>query len=631
MLRTKSILLVGAPCTELEEIQGRLELHQVPYSLIRSFDEAQAQKNLVYPWAAVLWVLHEPINQPLNLEQTKNKLAPEFLTPWLVFSSTPLELKPQERTDSWIGPEDVKGQAWIACLFTLLKLAEARQGTSQAQQDLAHAHREINGSRRTLQALFDGIKDAVLILDSRSLIQDCNLGAIKLFGQTRGHLLQQPLSLLLFGPRFNGADVLNALDATDSGSALIWQAVGSHGKAIDVEINSERVHLEDNGSQLLLIRDITERLQSRQALIKATEAADRANQAKSQFLANMSHEIRTPLNSILGFSELIESSTESAEQARFLHQIQDSGATLLTLINDILDLSKVEAGMLRLEVEPVDMVGLLESLKRLYQQGALEKGISLELSIPPNFPVEMQLDPHRIRQILLNLIGNGIKFTHQGGVVIGLTISDHDSGSCTLGIEVKDTGVGIEPEHIGGIFGAFDQILGQTSSGGTGLGLAITKRLVEVMGGQISVHSEFNVGSAFKVTLPGVKVNHTVSLEPPEPQQLEGEELFETSSDPEANRATLSKTQSQALLSKLQQTYSAAIAEVKSTLTLNDAEALCEELYHLGTQFGYAPLIHWAQQAYNEAQAFEADRLKVSLAQYEPMLHELDNLYSQDS
>jgi signal transduction histidine kinase/DNA-binding response OmpR family regulator/streptogramin lyase len=289
----------------------------------------------------------------------------------------------------------------------------------------------------------------------------------------------------------------------------------------------------------------------------ARQAAETANQAKSEFLANMSHEIRTPMNAILGFSELLRTQLAASRERQYLDAISSSGRTLLALINDILDLSKIEAGKLELQYEPVSVARLVEEITKLFSIKAGEKGIALTMELDPDLPGGLMLDEVRLRQILFNVVGNAIKFTERGQVTIrasavygvrwqsesasgdtALAASDPavearppeakaasplrsaaalhkveerpepDETKVTFILEVSDTGIGIPKDQQESIFGAFQQVSGQSTRrfGGTGLGLAITKRLTEMMHGTIEVQSELGRGSVFRFVFPNVAI-----------------------------------------------------------------------------------------------------------------------------
>ena len=243
-------------------------------------------------------------------------------------------------------------------------------------------------------------------------------------------------------------------------------------------------------------------------LMKAKDKAEAATRAKSEFLANMSHEIRTPMNAILGFAEILKNRVKDDQNREYLAAIDVSGKALLSLINDILDLSKVEAGKFKLEPKAMSLAVVLEDLTHLFAQKLGEKGLLLNIQLDPTLPLALLLDEIRLRQILLNLVGNAIKFTEKGYITVEVKVQHQDANFADLLVLVKDTGAGIAKEHCETIFGAFEQRPGQSHAlfGGTGLGLTICRRLVKLMGGRIWVESDLGKGCEFYFTLPQVKV-----------------------------------------------------------------------------------------------------------------------------
>lgn len=245
-------------------------------------------------------------------------------------------------------------------------------------------------------------------------------------------------------------------------------------------------------------RDITD-------LIQAKKAADRANLEKSEFLAVMAHEIRTPLHQVNGFIELLGGTDLSSEQHVFVELLQSSAKLLMTVINDLLDYTKLEAGKMRLEMIPFDARSVVEGSLAVVEQAAEEKGLFVKGIIGDNIPMQVLGDPNRLRQILLNLLGNAVKFTHSGSITLEASRVDNDEkGRPVVRFVVSDTGIGINSEHRRKIFKKYQQAEASVARqyGGTGLGLAICKILAELMGGRIGVESQFGSGSEFWCDLP---------------------------------------------------------------------------------------------------------------------------------
>lgn len=248
-----------------------------------------------------------------------------------------------------------------------------------------------------------------------------------------------------------------------------------------------------------------------QALQKASLEARAASQAKSEFLANMSHELRTPLNAVLGFTKLLEREIKTPKHLSYLQAIQTSGKSLLTLINDILDLSKLEAGKLEIHYEPVELNHLLHEIEQIFSAQIEDKQLDFKIYFDENTPQTVILDEIRLRQILINLVGNAIKFTHQGSIQLFIYCATNlqDDSKIDLHIDIQDTGIGIPIDSQTSIFDAFQQQSGQDSRkyGGTGLGLKITKNLLERMNGSLSLESQLGQGSCFKILLNEVSVS----------------------------------------------------------------------------------------------------------------------------
>lgn len=248
-----------------------------------------------------------------------------------------------------------------------------------------------------------------------------------------------------------------------------------------------------------------------QIAAEATAQAMDSNRIKSEFLANMSHEIRTPLNAVIGFTELLSRTLQDRQQLSYLQAIKAGGQSLLTLINDVLDLSKIEAGKMDLQYEPVALRDLLEEVIRIFGAKAAEKKIALLLDIDPQLPESLILDEIRLRQILFNLLGNALKFTEQGHVKISASSmpNEADDSKVDMMISVEDTGIGIPKHALKSIFEAFTQQEKQDNKkyGGTGLGLSISRKLVSMMNGTLDVESQFGEGAIFKLYFTGVSIS----------------------------------------------------------------------------------------------------------------------------
>lgn len=264
-----------------------------------------------------------------------------------------------------------------------------------------------------------------------------------------------------------------------------------------------------NTQMLLQIMDITDRKQAEMQLLEARDEAESATKAKSQFLANMSHEIRTPLNAVLGFSELLEEEIRDDDMKSYAAAITAGGKSLLGIINDILDFSKIEAGRLEISTKPLRLQSIFREIHQMLEHRAISNGVSLQYDVDPVLPDSVLMDDVRVRQIIVNLVGNAIKFTREGSVSLAAYAGQRSKdGSCLdLHVTVSDTGIGIPEQDRASIFEPFRQRNGgDTTLEGTGLGLAITKRLVEAMGGTIEVESQVGIGSVFHVIFRDVVI-----------------------------------------------------------------------------------------------------------------------------
>ena len=261
-----------------------------------------------------------------------------------------------------------------------------------------------------------------------------------------------------------------------------------------------------------LLVNVKHRADLENKLIDEKQKAVAANKAKSEFLTNMSHEIRTPMNAILGFSETLYHKTDDPQFKKMIESILNSGNLLLALLNDILDLSKIEADKIDIVEHPVDTIHIVNEIKLLFFEKTLKKGVALSVETETNFPKGLLLDEIRFKQIIFNLVGNSIKFTHKGYVRINMSFKETGTDQGELRVDVIDTGIGIPEDQQEKVFDAFRQQSGQSNRmyAGAGLGLSISKRLAEKMNGRIELISEVGMGSQFSLIIPEVKVCHEI-------------------------------------------------------------------------------------------------------------------------
>jgi PAS domain S-box-containing protein len=355
------------------------------------------------------------------------------------------------------------------------------------------------------RSLIESNIDALMTTDPSGIITDVNKQMEALTGCTRDELIGAPFKSYFTDPERAEAGiklVLGEKKVTD----YELTARARDGKQTVVSYNATTFY--DRGRTLQGVfaaaRDVTERKRVEAELQQAKAAAESASQTKSDFLASMSHEIRTPLNAIIGIADLLAKTPLSPEQDKYVQIFRRAGDNLLHLIDDILDLSKVESSQLELERTGFLLNDLLEKVTEIVAVRAHEKGLTLVCEIAPKAPIDLVGDPTRLRQVLLNLLGNAIKFTESGEVALRVT---PDGDSCVPGalrFTISDTGIGIPGEKLGTVFERFTQADSSTTRryGGSGLGLTISKRLVELMGGRIWAESEVGKGSVFSFAVP---------------------------------------------------------------------------------------------------------------------------------
>ncbi|MBX9652598.1 response regulator [bacterium] len=355
-----------------------------------------------------------------------------------------------------------------------------------------------------MSAIVEGTDAAVISIDQSGIINTWNPGAARLYGIASDVTIGRSVSIIF--PDVELGCVNDPITTILSGAHINnlesrWER--EDGSQVDILLTMSPI-LDGDGSIVggsIIGRDITSRKEADRAIQKAQEAAEDANRMKSEFLANMSHEIRTPMTAILGFTEILIDRSTSEQDRESLDIIHRNGEYLLQLINDILDLSKIEAGKMRIDPVPMSPTVIVNDVARLMSLRAAEKGLTFSVRWGNSIPRFIRSDSVRFRQILLNLIGNAIKFTERGSVE--LFVEYIEKPTPLLQCRVLDTGIGMTPEQCCRLFKPFTQADASTSRrfGGTGLGLTISKRLARMLGGDIEVESELGVGSQFTFTM----------------------------------------------------------------------------------------------------------------------------------
>lgn len=355
------------------------------------------------------------------------------------------------------------------------------------------------------RSLIESNIDALMTTDAYGIITDVNKQMESLTGCTRDELIGAPFKDFFTDPDRAEAGIKRVL-REKSLTDYELTAIDRDGKKTVVSYNATTFYDRSRTLQgvFAAARDITERKAVEAELRQARAVAESASMTKSDFLASMSHEIRTPMNAIMGIADLLARTPLNDEQNKYVQIFQRAGDNLLNLINDILDLSKVEASQLELERTGFSLIGHLEKVLEMVAARAQEKGLVLLFDIAPNVPADLVGDPTRLRQVLLNLLGNAIKFTTAGSVSLYVDLDEAAQTPTTLRFAVTDTGIGIAKQKLGPVFERFTQADSSMTRrfGGSGLGLTICKRLVELMGGRIWVESEIGEGSVFAFTVP---------------------------------------------------------------------------------------------------------------------------------
>jgi PAS domain S-box-containing protein len=396
------------------------------------------------------------------------------------------------------------------------------QDTTQRRQ----AELALRRNERRTRTILETSSEGFWFVDNDLVTLEVNDAMCEILGRPRGDIENHSVVDFVDEETRHVFDQQRARQDHDGVHAYEVRLLRPDGTSVPCLFNSTPF-LDEEGVKtgaFAMVTDITPQKALEEELREAKAIADEANRTKSEFLANMSHEIRTPMNAVLGFSDILRGLIAEPTQRRYLDSIRSSGRSLLGLINDILDLSKVEAGKLELEYKAVNASSVFHDMGPVFAGKVFDKGIDFRVEIDPKIPTSLILDETRLRQVLINLIGNAVKFTDAGSVTLSAHIEDVKGAHIDLGVAVTDTGVGIPVDQQDKIFGAFEQTSGQsyTKFGGTGLGLAITRQLVELMGGTIRVDSLPGEGSTFHLRLPDVEITPETSAELSTGPDIEG-------------------------------------------------------------------------------------------------------------
>ena len=422
------------------------------------------------------------------------------------------------------------------------ELGELTDDFNTMLQRIEKRDQDLTESEKRFHTLIEQAADALYLCDKQGNILLVNRSACRDLGYSRAELLTMNLSQIDTQLSDKKVLVFFSQDLVQEKTQTIYREYQKkNGDVFPVELNFAELALENGSYILSFARDITERrnseialkkanedlelkvsdrtrelINSNTALLKAKEKAEAASKAKSEFLANMSHEIRTPMNAVMGFTDLLQNTQLNSKQHNYVSSIQTGAKGLMTIINDILDLSKIEAGKMHLEYEAVETYSFIRDIEQIFSQAILDKNLEFDVIIEHELPESLVFDQTRVRQILFNLIGNAIKFTANGYIRVYVhhtesTELQHSSSGSTadLSFAVSDSGIGIKADQIDRIFEQFTQHEGQSTRefGGTGLGLAICNNLAQMMGGNIDVSSEEGKGSTFTLQLNNIAIS----------------------------------------------------------------------------------------------------------------------------
>jgi PAS domain S-box-containing protein len=428
---------------------------------------------------------------------------------------------------------------WILRRFRLAllrsrQLSDERQDAieqlSQEIEDREEVEHRLRLSESKLQSIFKSVPEAIVVADAQGVMVQCNEATCTIFGFAHEELIGQKVERLMGMTDAISIDGQSSAffqrDEKNLSQPRILQGQKKNGELFSLRLTISEMQVDDDVFFVGVMQDYTAIENAQKLLIQAKEKAEKDNLMRGEFLANMSHEIRTPMNGIVGMTELAMDTQDRDLQKEYLTLARDSANHLLHIINQILDFSKIEARALELERLKVSPGQLVRDTARSLEPLARVKGVDLQVDVASAVPELAWIDPVRLRQVMTNLIGNAIKFTEVGAVTVSAqTVQASKDGHCVLRISITDTGIGFDPARTAILFSPFAQADGSVtrSFGGTGLGLAITRRLVHLMGGEITANGQPDLGACFTVTLPVELADDEVADEAQDPDQAHTE------------------------------------------------------------------------------------------------------------
>ena len=427
---------------------------------------------------------------------------------------------------------DVLMTALITGLALIVLLAASLLYIDAQRRISARRAAENERSRRRLRATTNAALDAIVVANSEGRIIDWNAGAARVFGYSQEEARDGDMAQLIIPQRYREAHRAGMKRYLDTGEKRVvdagrveLSAIRSDGTEFPVELAIASDETEDGPIFISYLRDISHRVAAQAALTEARDAALAADRAKSEFLAVMSHEMRTPLNGVLGMLDLLESTALDERQRNFVETATVSGEVLLRHINDVLDITRIEAGKMSLARERIEVADIIEQVLEIGRPLAEAKGNRVETTVEEGLGVFLG-DPHRIRQVLLNLVGNAAKFTENGRIVVDAHAVGDVDDTAEIEISVSDTGCGVAPEDRKRIFDDFVTLDAsyERSHSGTGLGLAISRRIITSMGGEIGVRDGPEDGSCFWIRVPLQRTTADPEQPAPAPQIAEATE-----------------------------------------------------------------------------------------------------------